>query len=431
MLQPRKVSGLKYLVAIVIRFALLHSDFRSSIQDRVEISTPLNSWKRVLEGVHLYTVDVDPYSGDLFHESPLVLIVVRFLIQFLGPFIDVVFVSIDILVAHLLYSTAFTYVSFIKKEEDKKLKKGEYSNVSTNLVLTDSDTQNIPAYVSSAYLFNPYVIFNCVGQTTTSFQNLLLAGLFYSLVKKKKLICVLILSLVTLQTFYLFILIVPVCLQFYNTERSKKYIYVILFIFTVSFGCLLGICFQISGSWNFIDSTYGFILNVNDLTPNIGLFWYFFTEMFDHFRALFISALQINATILYLFPLALHLRNEPVFLSFILTALTAVFKSYPCIGDVGFYFSLLPIWKHLFFFMQQSFITTCFLITTSVLGPTVWHLWIYAGSANANFFFGATLAFATAQIFLITDLLFAHKKRTFALKCGLPDDSSENTLVLD
>lgn len=68
--------------------------------------------------------------------------------------------------------------------------------------------------------------------------------------------------------------------------------------------------------------------------------------------------------------------------------------------------------------MQQKFIVGCAFIITSALGPTVWHLWIYSGSANANFFFGVTLSFATAQIFLITDVLFAYIKRDFTLKHG-------------
>lgn len=72
----------------------------------------------------------------------------------------------------------------------------------------------------------------------------------------------------------------------------------------------------------------------------------------------------------------------------------------------------------LFSVMQQKFIVGCAFIITSALGPTVWHLWIYSGSANANFFFGVTLSFATAQIFLITDLLFAYIKREFTLKHG-------------
>jgi len=50
--------------------------------------------------------------------------------------------------------------------------------------------------------------------------------------------------------------------------------------------------------------------------------------------------------------------------------------------------------------MQQGFVVGCFFLITSVMGPIVWHLWIYSRSANANFYFGVTLAFATAQVSL-------------------------------
>jgi phosphatidylinositol glycan class U len=89
-------------------------------------------------------------------------------------------------------------------------------------------------------------------------------------------------------------------------------------------------------------------LNVPDLRPNVGLFWYFFTEMFENFRLLFTCAFQINATLLYLVPLTFRLHGEPMLLAASLTALTAIFKSYPSLGDVGFYLALLPMWKHLF-----------------------------------------------------------------------------------
>jgi len=48
--------------------------------------------------------------------------------------------------------------------------------------------------------------------------------------------------------------------------------------------------------------------------------------------------------------------------------------------------------------MQQKFIVACFFIATSVLAPIQWYLWIYSGSANANFYFGVTIAFGTAQV---------------------------------
>lgn len=69
--------------------------------------------------------------------------------------------------------------------------------------------------------------------------------------------------------------------------------------------------------------------------------------------------------------------------------------------------------------MQQGFIVGCFLLFCSVFAPTVWHQWIYSRSANANFYFGVTLAFAIAQIFLLTDILFASVKHEFAIQHGI------------
>lgn len=101
-------------------------------------------------------------------------------------------------------------------------------------------------------------------------------------------------------------------------------------------------------------------MTVPDLRPNIGLFWYFFTEMFEHFRVLFLCAFQMNASILYLGPLAFRLHAEPMLLATSLTTLIAIFKSYPSLGDVGFYLALLPMWKHLFHCEYFSF-AFCFL----------------------------------------------------------------------
>ena len=85
-----------------------------------------------------------------------------------------------------------------------------------------------------------------------------------------------------------------------------------------------------------------------DLRPNVGLFWYFFTEMFEHFRLLYLWAFQMNALVLYLIPLSLRTRRDPILLAASLTGITAMFKSYPSLGDVGFYLALLPMWAHIF-----------------------------------------------------------------------------------
>jgi hypothetical protein len=36
-------------------------------------------------------------------------------------------------------------------------------------------------------------------------------------------------------------------------------------------------------------------ITVSDLTPNVGVWWYFFTEMFDHFRNFFVGVFQVSS----------------------------------------------------------------------------------------------------------------------------------------
>lgn len=46
---------------------------------------------------------------------------------------------------------------------------------------------------------------------------------------------------------------------------------------------------------------------VPDYTPNLGVFWYFFAEMFEHFRSFFLVVFQMNI-FLYAVPLAIRFK---------------------------------------------------------------------------------------------------------------------------
>ncbi|CAK1539939.1 unnamed protein product [Leptosia nina] len=410
---------LKYIVAGLVRYWLIHTDYWQTLSNRVEIATPLNSWKRLIEGIYLYEHKINPYEGDSFHESPLLLIFFYGVLKYTPYLLPAIFTFMDILTAYFLYKTASIFVKVFKNSQRKISE--NIATDSKTLLLSDSQLKEVPEYVLSVYLFNPYSVLNCVGMTTTVVQNLLLAVSLWGSVSGHRLLACAFIALATHQALYPVTLIVPLSILLADESKGcNKCSYIrTLLVFVVCWGFLVYIsAYIMDGSYSYVYNTYGFILNVPDLKPNIGLFWYFFTEMFEHFRLLFVCAFQINALILYIVPLTLRFKDEPVLLATVLIALSSIFRSYPCIGDVGFYLALLPIWKHLFNFMQQKFIVGCAFIITSALGPTVWHLWIYSGSANANFFFGVTLSFATAQIFLITDLMFAYLKREFTLKHG-------------
>lgn len=117
------------------------------------------------------------------------------------------------------------------------------------------------------------------------------------------------LAICTYQSVYPIMLIVPLILM--NNENSLKMTGVKAFSMTMAF--LLGLFYlsylSMGNTWTFIESTWGFILSVPELTPNMGLFWYFFTEMFEHFRVFFVCTFQINCFV-YVIPLAAKLKNQ-------------------------------------------------------------------------------------------------------------------------
>lgn len=167
--------------------------------------------------------------------------------------------------------------------------------------------------------------------------------------------------------------------------------------------------------WTFLKATYLFVMKVQDLTPNIGMFWYFFTEVFELFVSFFTWIVQINAFV-HVIPLSIFLRDDPFFAFFMILITSTIFQPYPSISSIGLFVSLIPQWFELFPQMKKTFIITCAAVACMSLWPLFWHLWIVMGTANANFYFGATLAFNVALISFMGNILNAHRcVRTKAL----------------
>ena len=366
---------------------------------------------------------------------PLLLTLFNFLIGNLKLWmIQVIYAGIDVLIAVILSRVAVNFTEQLLTQQ--KLRMKTYSKDAMKLTLKSEDLTNIPTYIFSAYMFNPFTIMNCLGMTITVLDNLLLACSFLSTTKKNKTFTGFFLGLLTCQSIYNVMFVIPAVMYISNVHSTKKPFpwnemlnAFSIYIMMVFLQILLS--HHLAGSWHFIKATYGFTLAVPNLKPNIGLYWYFFTEMFDHFHLFFIYIFQINIFV-YLVPLVIRFQSEPMLIKHVLSFLIVIFKPYPCIGDLGFCLALLPLWSHLYKYMRQVFLVCCFFIVTSTLGPLLYNLWKYEGSANANFYFAITLAFATAQIFLVSDILFAYIRRQYYMhhKINAQLENKEAALVL-
>lgn len=57
--------------------------------------------------------------------------------------------------------------------------------------------------------------------------------------------------------------------------------------------------------------------------------------------------------------------------------------------------------------MRYTFFTVSVLAYATLLAPAFYHLWMYAGSGNANFFYAITLVWSLGQALILADSIFA------------------------
>lgn len=163
------------------------------------------------------------------------------------------------------------------------------------------------------------------------------------------------LSIASYVSMHPILLFPPLLLVCYDVRVSKSKTAPSPFAFTISHiagltaacGALLYISALLTGSWEFLKATYGVRLLLPDLTPNVGLWWYFFIEMFDSFREFFLGVFWLHV-VAYMPGLTIRLRKQPLFVATTLTGIFAIFTPYPSIADAALYLSLLPLFRHLF-----------------------------------------------------------------------------------
>ncbi|XP_054579966.1 phosphatidylinositol glycan anchor biosynthesis class U protein isoform X8 [Eptesicus fuscus] len=334
--------ALVLVVAVTVRAALFRSSLAEFISERVEVVSPLSSWKRVVEGLSLLDLGVSPYSGAVFHETPLII----YLFHFLIDYAELVFMITDALTAIALYFAIQDFNKVVFKKQKLLLELDQYAPDVAELIRTPMEMRYIPLKVALFYLLNPYTVLSCVAKSTCAINNTLIAFFILTTIKAAV-----------------------------HTCESKEQSLLDL---------LLGVCHDIN-------------------------------------------------VFFYTIPLAIKLKEHPIFFMFIQIAIISIFKSYPTVGDVALYMAFFPVWNHLYRFLRNIFVLGCILIVCSLLFPVLWHLWIYAGSANSNFFYAITLTFNVGQILLISDYFYAFLRREYYLTHGLyltAKDGTEAMLVL-
>ncbi|KAI4168856.1 MAG: hypothetical protein LQ343_006069 [Gyalolechia ehrenbergii] len=266
--------------------------------------------------------------------------------------------------------------------------------------------------VEAGYLFNPFTIATCLARPTSVFSNCAIFFAIASAIDRKPAKSMLALALAAYFSLYPALLLPPMillcCDQSMQTRSNLPGTASRLSAFFFgSLAWLLAMSYMLTGqSWEFLRSTYGVHLLLPDLTPNVGLWWYFFIEMFDSFREFFLGVFWLHL-MAYVGGLCFRLRKQPLFVLTTLIGTFAIFQPYPSIADASLYFSLIPLYSHVFPLMRYTFFAIATVLYATLLGPAFYHLWIYAGSGNANFFYAITLVWSLGLSIIVGECLFA------------------------
>ncbi|CAN8101584.1 unnamed protein product [Discula destructiva] len=399
------ISSLKrpqrlFLAAAVLRLALffVFPGLPELVAGRVEVSTPINSFKRLQEGLFLYNHNVSPYDGGVYHQAPLLLPLFSLLPSFAsGPvFTYLLYVAVDLLSASALITIA---------------ESGE-AGASALFTSPRKDKRWSGTVVAALFLFNPFTVATCLGRPTTVFTTCAVLHAVANAVSGAPYSAVIAMSLAAYLSMYPILLFLPLGILAYDRwqVQEKKQPLKFAAASTGIAAATLAILFQtsyfITGSWEFLSSTYGIQLTLTDLAPNIGLWWYFFIEMFDSFRSFFLAVFWLHLAS-YVGALSVRIRRQPLVVITLLLGIFAIFKPYPSISDTSLFLAVVPLYRHVFSLMRYTFLAASTMLYASFLGPAFYYLWIYAGSGNANFFYAITLVWSLGQSLLVSDLTFA------------------------
>lgn len=266
----------------------------------------------------------------------------------------VLYIALDILSADCLYEIASSGVAVV-------------SSVYTSPRRQDGWK---PVSVAAVYLLNPFTLLTCLGRPTTVFTTFFVLLSIRHASQGKPTTTAFALALAGYASLHPLLLLPPIGLLCYDqlckgctppsaTKDSKtagqptfkptpfQFTLSFLGVFFSTTALLLLLSRLILPSFTFLRSLYLTPLSLPDLTPNPGLWWYFFTEMFDAFRSFFLGVFWLHM-LAYSVPFTIRLRAQPLAAVIAMYGVLAIFQPYANVGEVGSWLATTSLMSHVF-----------------------------------------------------------------------------------
>ncbi|KAF8904977.1 GPI transamidase subunit PIG-U [Mucidula mucida] len=343
---PAPTLRLVFAVLVASRLLLSSTSINEYLIHDHQLSSPLTSYLNLQEGIYLFQNGINPYSGGVFRHSPLYL---SFFTTFLSP-------------SKATASVIWTLCDSV----------GALSLVRIWRARQRVQSSPRDSLIAVLYFLNPYLLLPSLAYATSSIENTLMLLSIICIGKVSA-------SLLALAFSYIFLPITLLLLTdpgshlttpkpFAGSWRKAP---VLLLELAIYFSILTLASTIACNGFSWVPQTWGATLTLPDLTPNPGLWWYFFTEMFDHFRPFFLMVFSVHLLI-YIAPICIKFQYD------------ALYAPYPTMSDPGIFLSMISLFPETYPFMRHPI-----------------------GTGNANFFYASTLVFACANGATLVDCTWA------------------------
>lgn len=361
-------------VLIRLSVSLLFPSLQQQLDKSVEFSTPMTSYRSLREGVYMLSNNFQLYNGGVVHHSPL-LIALLSLIES-EALVALLYAALDALIAYQLMCITRCFHKYVF----------------------------MPVWLPSVlYSVNPLVLLSCISRSSVIFTNACISTAVLSALRGNIVVCSMAIATAGYLSLYPILLLAPLTTIFREGNARSKLC--ACFILT-SIG-LLSVSYYITGnSWDFLHATYGSLIKFEKLFPNLGLWWYFFIEMFEMFLPFFKAVFNIFV-ISFIGPITLRFCEQPFYAFVLCLGWITITKPYPTLGDAGFFLSFIPFFSPLFGYLRYPVISCLLFLHAILLSPIFYHLWVDLGSGNSNFFYAISLVYALALASIIVDLSWA------------------------
>ncbi|KAL6950737.1 hypothetical protein ACO0QE_000018 [Hanseniaspora vineae] len=398
-----------------------------TLDNTVEFSTPISSFKTLKEGWYLINKGLPLYykkNGGIINQPPLLI----YLLKPLQDRIDVVFCLMDCLMMFMFVKL----VGVFNKTRGNFLKATGQSSVS------HTENSAMEQKIAIWYLLNPLVFLNCISKSTTVFNHVfvlmsVLAGLKKSFVLSG--VCIAIGGYINVHSLYLIFPLLNFTTFLKNGGESEKLqaekprssqtpeksqvkksqLVTLLCSFSATVALLLYASYTISSNqWWFLYNVYFVNLSFDKIFPNIGIWWYFFIEIFKFFRPFFQMVFNLfSASFIIPFTLRFHQSQQTLYCFVICLGWLILTKPYPTFGELGFFVQFVCFFDPIKCYFTYSIVSVLIFLHTLVLAPIFYYLWISLGSGNSNFFYAITLVYSVGLASVLVDMVWSMLRLEF------------------